>query len=41
VLNVQVEDGSAVLGSDLQGLSPGEDRAELVKVTRENASLEA
>jgi len=40
-LNVRGEDGRVVLGLDLQGLSPGEDRAELVKATREDESLEA
>ena len=40
-VNVQREDGGAVLGLDLQGLSPGGDRAELVKVTREDESLDA
>ena len=40
-VNVQREDGGAVLGLDLQVLSPEGDRAELVKITREDGSLDA
>ena len=40
-VNIQRENGGAILGLDLQGLSPGGDRAELVKVTREDESLDA